>query len=194
MAREDPTQRPSEPATHAVDWPAEIARHQRWLRTVVLARVADHAAAEDVMQDLATAAVVKGHQLRDPAKAAPWLYRLAVVAALQHRRRQGRRRNLVARYVEQVPPVEHDAREADPLDWLLADERRSIVRQALECLPRRDAEVLLLKYTEDWSYRQLAEHLGLSTSAVEARLHRARKKMRRALARLDPSLTAAARE
>jgi RNA polymerase sigma factor (sigma-70 family) len=193
MARDNPTQRPSEPATR-VDWPAVLAQHARWLRTVVSARVADHAAADDVMQDVATAAVEKGHQLRDPAKVAPWLYRLAVVAALQHRRRQGRRRKLVERHTQQVPPPEYDVREPDPLDWLLADERRAMVRRALERLPRRDAEILLLKYTEDWSYRQLAEHLGLSTSAVEARLHRARQKMRRALARLDPSLATAAKE
>jgi RNA polymerase sigma factor (sigma-70 family) len=53
-------------------------------------------------------------------------------------------------------------------------------------MPKRDAELLLLKYTEDWSYRQLADHLGISTSAVEARLHRAREKMRRQLAQLSP--------
>jgi RNA polymerase sigma-70 factor (ECF subfamily) len=70
----------------------------------------------------------------------------------------------------------------------LADERESLVRQAMARLPKRDAEILLLKYTEDWSYQQLAEHLGLSTSAVEARLHRARQKMRKALAAVDPSL------
>jgi RNA polymerase sigma-70 factor (ECF subfamily) len=59
-----------------------------------------------------------------------------------------------------------------------------MVRQALETLPPRDAEIMLLKYSEDWSYQQLAEHLGLSVSAVEARLHRARQKMRQALLRL----------
>ena len=41
-------------------------------------------------------------------------------------------------------------------------------------LPRRDAEILLLKYTENWSYHQIAAHLGIGHSAVEARLHRAR--------------------
>ena len=67
------------------------------------------------------------------------------------------------------------------------------MRRALARLPKRDAEILLLKYTEEWSYRELAEHLGLSTSAVEARLHRARQKMRRALAKVDPSFSAAVR-
>jgi len=84
--------------------------------------------------------------------------------------------------------AESNSRERDPLDWLLADERKAMVRQALQQLPRRDAEVLLLKYSEDWSYRQMAEHLGVSESAVEARLHRARQKMRSELHRLDPTL------
>jgi len=140
------------------------------------------------MQQVALAAMAKGHQLRDLGSIGPWLYRLAVVEALQYRRRQGRRRSLMQRFAERVPPTDCDTREADPLDWLLADERQALVRQALRCLPPRDAEILLLKYSEDWSYRQLAEHLGLSHSAVEARLHRARRRLRQALARLDATM------
>jgi RNA polymerase sigma factor (sigma-70 family) len=64
------------------------------------------------------------------------------------------------------------------------------VRHVLEKLPPRDAEIMLLKYSEDWSYQEVSEHLGLSVSAVEARLHRARQKMRQALHKLDPSLKA----
>jgi RNA polymerase sigma-70 factor (ECF subfamily) len=188
MARDDTAQHRRQSASDRVDWPAMLAEHGRWLRTVVLARVSDYAAVDDVLQEVATTAIEKGHQLRDTASAAPWLYRLAVVAALQYRRRQGRRRKLIDRFAERQPPTDRDTREVDPLDWLLADERKLLVRQALARLPKRDAEVLLLKYTEDWSYQQLAEHLGLSTSAVEARLHRARQKMRKALTAVDPSL------
>jgi RNA polymerase sigma-70 factor (ECF subfamily) len=158
------------------------------LRTVAMARVGDAAAADDVMQEVATAAVEKGHQLRDPKNVGAWLYRLAVIGALQYRRRQGRRRKLIERYAARAEPAESNSRERDPLDWLLADERQKLVRQALGQLPRRDAEVLLLKYSEDWSYRQMAEHLGMSESAVEARLHRARQKLRSELHRLDPTL------
>jgi RNA polymerase sigma-70 factor (ECF subfamily) len=175
-----------------IDWQATLAEHRRWLRTVVFARVGDTEAAEEVLQDIAKAAVENGDRLRDRAKVAPWLYRLAVVAALQYRRRIGRQRKLVDRYAERVPPSDCDHRELDPLDWLLAEEQRVLVRRALEQLPRRDAEIMLLKYTEDWTYRQLAERMGLSTSAVEARLHRARQKMRRLLAVADPSLAAVA--
>ena len=69
-----------------------------------------------------------------------------------------------------------------PLDWLLSEERRAAVQAALEALPERDSEILLLKYTENWSYQQIANHLGVSHSAVEARLHRARARLRTDLA------------
>ncbi len=188
-----PNQRPTKPETSRVDWTAALAEHGRWLRTVLLARVGDPLAVDDVMQEVAAASLRQGHQLRDATKVGPWLYRVALLAALQYRRRQGRQGKLLECYGDRCRPSEADSRELDPLGWLLTKERRTLVRQALEHLPRRDAEILLLKYTEDWSYRQLAEHLGLSVSAIEARLHRARAKMRRSLAALDPSLAARAR-
>jgi RNA polymerase sigma-70 factor (ECF subfamily) len=188
MASDDSSPRHNEALSGPVDWPAVLAEHRRWLRTVLLARLGDAWAADDVWQEVSAACVRNGSRLRDPRNVAPWLYRIAVVAAMQYRRRQGRGRNLIAKFAQRFRPTEADVHQPDPIDWLLADERRSLVRQALSELPRRDAEILLLKYTQDWSYRQLAEHLGLSTSAVEARLHRARQKMRQALASLDPSL------
>jgi RNA polymerase sigma-70 factor (ECF subfamily) len=187
MALDDATQQSSESAANRIDWPSLVSAHGRWLRTVLLARLGDALAVDDVLQNVHASVVEKGHLLRDADKLAPWLYHIAVASALEYRRRLGRRRKLVARYAEQYRPTEQDTREPDPLDWLLADERRALVRRALACLPSREAEMLLLKYTEDWTYRQIAEHLGLSISAVEARLHRARQRMRRRLATLDGS-------
>jgi RNA polymerase sigma-70 factor (ECF subfamily) len=190
MPSDDSTPSQGDSGGQVVDWPAELDRHGRWLRTVALARVGESAAADDVMQEVSMTALEKGDQLRDPTRIAGWLYRLVVVAALQYRRRLGRRKKLLDRYATRQPSADGLAREPDPLGWLLADERKAIVQQALAKLPPRDAEIMLLKYSEDWSYQQLAEHLGLSVSAVEARLHRARQKMRQVLQKLDPSLKA----
>jgi RNA polymerase sigma-70 factor (ECF subfamily) len=120
--------------------------------------------------------------LQDASKVAPWLYRLAVMQSLLYRRKRGRQKKLADRYLERVRPGEGDSRTLDPLSWLLAAEQRQLIRKAMDVLPPRDAEILLLKYTEDWSYHQLAEHLGISHAAVEARLHRARQRLRSQLA------------
>ena len=188
MASDDSKHRPMEHATNRIDWSAVLSEQDSWLRTVLLARLGDPLSVDDVLQDVRASLVAKGHLLRDPAKLAPWLYRVAVTSALAYRRRVGRQRKLITRYAEQLPPTSDDAGQLDPLAWLLADETVSLVRRALDRLPAREAEILLLKYTQDWSYRQIAEHLGLSISAVEARLHRARERLRKGLAALDPTL------
>lgn len=163
-----------------IDWPAELARHDRWLRTVVAARLRERAAVDEVLQEVRVAALAQRSPLRDADRVAPWLYRLAVLQSLVYRRGRGRSRKLVAGYAVRA---EHAGREPlDPLDWLMADERRRLVREALAELPRRDTEILLLKYTENWSYHEIAAHLGASHSAVEARLHRARTRLRERLA------------
>jgi RNA polymerase sigma factor (sigma-70 family) len=168
-----------------IDWPAMLARHDRWLRTIVLARVGEPQAVDEVMQEVSLAALRQQAPLQDASKVAPWMYRLAVIQSLLYRRKRGRMRKLTDRYGERVRPAVDDSREADPLSWLLADERRRMVRTALAGLPPRDAEILLLKYTEGWSYHQIADSLGVSHSAVEARLHRARQKLRNELAALE---------
>lgn len=170
------------PPSTKIDWQSALAQHDRWLRTVVAARLGEPGAVDEVMQEIALAAVRQRAPISDPTKVAPWLYRLAVTNTLMYRRKMGRGRKLTANYADRFQPTEKDTRTVEPLDWLIADERRGLVREALATLTKRDAEILLLKYTEDWSYKQIADHLGVSESAVEARLHRARQRMRGELA------------
>jgi len=172
------------PEASCLDWSRLLREHERWLRTVVYARLGNPQAVEEVMQEVALAAVEQKAPLADPTKVAPWLYRLAVRQALLYRRRQGRQRKLLDRYAQrQISPADGNHRP-DPLQWLLAAERHRLLQRALERLPKRDAEILILKYTEDWSYRQIAEHLGTTEGAIQVRLHRARAKLRQLLASL----------
>ena len=164
-----------------IDWQQALGEHERWLRTVVCARLGEPQAIDEVMQEISLAAVRQSAPIRDRSKVAPWLYRLAVRQVLMYRRKTGRRRRTINTYAETVRPTEHDTRQIDPLGYLLAEERRRAIRQAIARLPVRDAELLMLKYTENWSYKEIAQHLGISESAVEARLHRARAKLRREL-------------
>jgi RNA polymerase sigma factor (sigma-70 family) len=169
----------------SIDWQAELARHDRWLRTIVLARLGERQAVDEVMQEVSLAAVEQRAPLADSTKLAPWLYKLALTKALLYRRRMGRQRRLTTNYAERVRPAEGNSRSPEPLEWLLAEERRKLVRAALARLRPPDAEILLLKYTEDWNYHQIAAHLGIGHAAVEARLHRARGRLRAELASLN---------
>ncbi len=169
-----------------IDWDAALREHGPWLRTVIGARLMEPQAVEDVFQEVAMAAVqsqAKSSVAKvPPDKVGAWLYQVAVRQTLMYRRRAGRQRNLVDRFADRQNPIEEDSREPDPLDWMMASERAGQIKASLQELHKRDREILLLKYEHNWSYRDIATHLGISHSAVEARLHRARKRLRQQLA------------
>jgi RNA polymerase sigma-70 factor (ECF subfamily) len=167
-----------------IDWGRALAEHDRWLRTIAIARLGQAQGVDEVLQEVALAAVKQAAPINDASKVAPWLYRLVVTHCLLLRRTWGRRRKLIERYTQAVP-VTGESTNTDPLNWLLAEERQRLIRQALTQLKQRDRELLLLKYTEDWNYHQIAQHLGLTHSAVETRLHRARQKLKDKLCELQ---------
>ncbi|MFK7818036.1 MAG: RNA polymerase sigma factor [Planctomycetaceae bacterium] len=159
--------------------------HAPWLRTVVRHRLGEPQAVDDVMQEVAVAVFRQTAPIRDPDRIAPWLYRIAVRQTLMYRRSAGRRRKLRNNYAGEVHAVGQDTEATEPLRWLMHEERENNVRQAIDGLPELDREILMLKYTENWNYQQLADHLGVSLHTVEYRLLRARKRLRRELTRLD---------
>ncbi len=174
-------------ASTPFDWQQALAQHDRMLRAVVAARLGERQAVDEVLQEVALAAVAGRAPLADVSRVAPWLYRLAVRQTLLYRRKHGRARRLLDRFATIARVSDFDSRAVDPLEWLLADERGAMVRQGLARLAPRDREILLLKYTEDWSYQEIAARMGVSCSAVEARLHRARGRLREVLSAINVS-------
>jgi RNA polymerase sigma factor (sigma-70 family) len=167
----------------AIDWGRCLAEHQAWLQRVILARTGEPQAVDEVWQQLALAAVEQRWPLADPAKVAPWLHRLAVIAAARYCRQLGRQRRTIHQWAGiQAHSTSGDV--LDPLALLMREERVALTRHALLSLPARDAEMLLLKYGERWSYLRIAVHLGISEKAVDCRLMRARAHLRRMLANL----------
>jgi len=63
---------------------------------------------------------------------------------------------------------------------LQADDRRTL-RDALESLPPRSREVLVLRELEDCSYKEIAEITGIPIGTVMSTLFRARERLHRTL-------------
>jgi RNA polymerase sigma factor (sigma-70 family) len=159
-----------------------LAKHQGWLRTVLLARLRDADVVDEVMQEVAVAVI---HQQSKPEiieHPGPWLYRVALKQILMYRRKTGRRRRLLKALTQQPTPIDHTPHHYDPLQWLLMRERQQSVQTSLEQLGDRDREILLLKYNDGLSYEQIAERLGITAASVRMRLHRARIHLKNQLA------------
>ena len=165
------------PKSACIDWAHALETNRRWLATVVHARLADHQAAEDVLQEVALAAIRQSSKPTDPAKVAPWLYRIALRKVINHHRSSGRRRKLIDSAIATGKAVDQ-AQEPGPGEWLMQVESRQKVAEMMNRLDPQDRQILMLKYTEGWGYQELAEHLGITIKTVEYRLVKARRALR----------------
>ena len=173
----------SEAVTAAPLTPADALRlYGTWLRAVAVARLKTTQGADDVMQEVAAAAVKNWSTLQSQSNAKPWLYRLTVRAALMHRRSLGRARKRIAQASEVALMRSDAARPLEPLEVLLSSERSALLRQAMAKLPSRDTEMLMMKHVDDCSYKEIAARMGVTPAVVEMRLFRARQKLRQLLA------------
>jgi RNA polymerase sigma-70 factor (sigma-E family) len=152
-------------------WTADEAIEQlyaaHWARLVRLSvlLVRDTGTAEEVVQDAFIAVHARWGRLRDPDRALAYL-RQAVVnrsrSALRHR-------GVVDRHAQREPAPQ-PAPGADEAS--LASGRRAAVLAALRGLPRRQREVLALRYYLDLSEADIADTLGISRGSVKAHASR----------------------
>ena len=179
----------------AIDWPSVLETHKSWLAKVLYCRIGDGHAVDDLLQDIALAVIrqsLPGTQLAsepptdsparsgqvpvDPDKVAPWLYRIAVRQAVNFHRRSNRKS-----HPKPLAELEACCATPLPLEGLLAAEEQQQFRAALRRLTSAQREILTLKYTENWSYQQLSDHLGIPVRSVEYRLLQARMELRKNL-------------
>ena len=158
-----------------------IVDQQNWLRSVLIARVADPHVVDDLVSEVTRDALALGDRWDEIKTPGPWLYRVAVRKVLQYRRAQQYRRNSTSRFLDEPQNRELACEWMTPLDHLEKLEFRNLVRHALSKLNGRDREILLLKYVHDWSYDQISTNLGIDKTKIAWRLRNARMRLRRLL-------------
>ena len=128
---------------------------------------------------------VLGHVLGD-SQLSTWLHRVTVNAALAYRQKRANRQK------RETADTDTDALEASdgpvnrwnvgPDEPVLAAEQTAVIEGAIGTLPGPFRDVYVLADVEGLPNQEIADLLGLSVPAVKSRLHRARLRMRDALA------------
>lgn len=167
----------------SIDWFKELRSSHSWLSRVLHARIRNQHAVEDVLQELATAAPSWPESLNGTEAIRRWLYSVAVKQAAIHWRTKSRNENKLEQLGKQTSEVSHS--ENCPLESLIASENVELVQTALTQLSDRQREVLMLKYYENWSCRQISERCGLEESTVKRHLVNARQNLRSRLQQLE---------
>ena len=132
---------------------------------------------EDALQDTFVSAYRALPRFRQDARFSTWIYRIATNAALMKAR--ARRTNLVS--LDQPSDENVAATIRDLPDWsatpdeeILTGETREVMEEAISALPTEQRAAFVLHDIQNLSSRETAEAMGITVSAVNSRLHRAR--------------------
>jgi RNA polymerase sigma-70 factor, ECF subfamily len=168
---------------------ALFQRHFRMVYRQAIRLTGNHEEAEEVVQEVFLTIYEKARTFRGAAAFSTWLYRVTANAALSKLRRRKKGEELPLD--DYLPSFREDGHhQVRPVvDWsneleerLASEERQRLIQQALDQLSPMDKAVVVLSDLEGLSDREIGSALGLSVSAVKARLHRSRLFLRGKLA------------
>jgi RNA polymerase sigma-70 factor (ECF subfamily) len=150
-----------------------------------LSLTGDHDEAESVLQTTFIKACAALPSFDGASSLGTWIYRIATnegLMLLRRRRPQVPLDEVAEALQPDALPGQRQAWAPDPLRAALDHELHAQVGAAVAALPEPLRAVVVLREVEQLSTEETARRLGLTAGAVKVRLHRARLKLRAALA------------
>jgi RNA polymerase sigma-70 factor (ECF subfamily) len=171
----------------SVEFEKLVIQESPRLFRIIARLVNDESEAESVMQETYLQAYQRLHTFRRESKFTTWLYAIGINLARAHRRKMNRTVSLGDQDIDRMQPVfSRGMYQSRPVSWdpqkiALQNERKSLVRDAIDQLPADYRTVLILRDIEEYSSDEVAQMLTISDGAVRVRLHRARQALKKLL-------------
>jgi len=142
--------------------------------------------ARDLTQDIFIKVYQNLESFEQRSQIYTWIHRIAINHITSNLKRERRHRwlNVLDSTVSDLlhedkldPDFRSRIADLPPDKKLEQSERERIVSQAIQMLPVKYRVPLVLHHYEEMSYKEIAATLDLSMSAVESRIHRAKKRL-----------------
>jgi RNA polymerase sigma-70 factor (ECF subfamily) len=138
-------------------------------------------AAQDMVQEIFLKVFYQLARFKGKSRFSTWLYAITYNYCVEQYRRQNRH-----------PMVELDERLDQPDDDKAEQEfletRLDVLKKALDKVAPEDKVLLMMKYQDDISIKEIMTYLDISESAVKMRLSRARQRVREAIQEMEPNI------
>lgn len=161
-----------------------VRRHQRSVLNFIYRFMGDRIEAEDLAQEVFLRVWQSAATYKPTAKFTTWIYRIAANLC-SNKQKSDRIRRLfmgpASRKEEEALGDEFSADHAtkcpSPEDLLLEAERKRQILSALRSLPANQRIAIILKKYEGLSYKEISKIMGLTVSAVDSLLIRAKRNL-----------------
>jgi len=150
-----------------------LARHQSYIYSYILFLVKDSDVANDFFQDTFQRAIIaiRSHKYQTTGKFSAWLTRVAHNLIIDKSRES--ETTCTVREDQVKPKALNSLRlsEATKEDEMIDSQTREGIRQMLDYLPEPQREVILMRFYDDLSFKEIAQLTGVSINTALGRMH-----------------------
>jgi RNA polymerase sigma-70 factor (ECF subfamily) len=166
-----------------------VRRWEKRIYNFVLRYSGDREDAQDLCQEIFTAAFQRLSTLRDRERFSSWLYTIALNACRMRARSSAGKQKISLDDPEQAQTIDGQIQIRNEASSFLLDPEQTLsrkqmelsVRRAIREIPQEQREVILLKEYQNLKFHEIAEILSCPLSTVKSRLYLGLKGMRKHL-------------
>jgi len=148
------------------------------LRRYFVRLVGDRSAADDLLQETLLKVARALPQFKGRSSVKTWAFSIATRVATDYFRRSDNRARIVA--LDETEPLPTSEPNVD--DGLVIEEMSSCVREVIDSLPSDYKTALVLHDLQGLTAAEVAEIAECSVATAKIRIHRARRRLKQALA------------
>jgi len=133
---------------------------------------------EDISQEVFLLIYQNLNSFKLDSKLSTWIYRITVNRCLTYRRKEARR-STIAKFVPISNEMSESLKSNISVDLdVIKLEDKDILYKALNCINKKYVTVIVLRYMQDLSIKEIGQILNLPARTVETQLYRAKSKLK----------------
>lgn len=158
-----------------------LSRHQERVMTYILRLVKDEDMANDLFQETFVKAIItiKQGRYQSDGKFGAWITRIAHNHIIDHFRQEKALATISADNEDVDVLNRKELSEGTIEDLMIYDQTLTDVRRLVDLLPVEQKQVLMMRYYENMSFKEIAERTGVSINTALGRMRYALMNMRR---------------
>jgi len=137
--------------------------------------VKEQAIAEDLTHDIFMKILLNLGSFKGKSKFSTWIYSITYNYCIDFLRKRQKERNQASSYTSEKDIIEDEDEDFEGFRQLKIDR----LQKLLEMVSVDDKMILLMKYQDSLSIKQIQEIYGISESAVKMRINRAKGKVKK---------------
>ena len=155
-----------------------VRRYKDQLLNFVYRFVGNRSDAEDIVQETFLRVYKNKHMYKEIAKFSTWVYTIAGnLAKTELRRRKRHKIFSVSNFVNEERDYDIPDREHSPEKQVDSAIQEEIIQKAIEKLPAKFKEVIILRDIQGFAYEEISQILNIPLGTVKSRVNRGRLKL-----------------